>query len=142
MMRRMLPPALMLALTLFGASVWGHHSGIPYADWMMSLTRPDYPMSSCCGMADQYYVREYGPSQRNSVAFAAVVIGIEGEPGFWSRSRGRRSFGTALTRRGAGSSLFRTAGAVARCSASCLGWGCELSDARGKPVVSIRWAAS
>ena len=82
MMRRMLPPALMLALTLFGASVWGHHSGIPYADWMMSLTRPDYPMSSCCGMADQYYVREYGPSQKNDVGFAAVVIGVEGEPDF------------------------------------------------------------
>jgi hypothetical protein len=82
MMRRMLPPALTLALTLFGASVWGHYPGIPYADWMMSLTRPDYPMSSCCGMADQYYVREYGPSQQNSVAFAAVVIGIEGEPDF------------------------------------------------------------
>ena len=49
---------------------------------MKSLTRPDYPMSSCCGMADQYYVREYGPSQQNSVAFAAVVIGIDGEPDF------------------------------------------------------------
>jgi hypothetical protein len=82
MTRRMLPPALMLALTLFGASVWGHHSGIPYADWMMSLMRPDYPMSSCCGMADQYYVREYGPSQKNDVGFAAVVIGVEGEPDF------------------------------------------------------------
>jgi len=78
----MLPPALTLALTLFGASVWGHYPGIPYADWMMSLTRPDYPMSSCCGMADQYYVREYGPSQQNSVAFAAVVIGIDDEPDF------------------------------------------------------------
>jgi hypothetical protein len=33
-------------------------------------------------MADQYYVREYGPSQQNSVAFAAVVIGIDGEPDF------------------------------------------------------------
>ena len=82
MMRRMLPSALALGLALLGASAWGHDPAMPYADWMKSLTRPDYPMSSCCGMADQYYVREYRPSQQNSVAFAAIVIGIDGEPDF------------------------------------------------------------
>jgi hypothetical protein len=82
MVGRMLPTALTLGLALFGASAWGHDNGAPYADWMKSLIRPDYPMSSCCGMADQYYVREYGPGQQHSVAFAAVVIGIDGEPDF------------------------------------------------------------
>jgi hypothetical protein len=82
MIRRMLPSALTLGLALFGASVWGHDNVAPYADWMKSLIRPDYPIASCCGQADQYYVREYGPSRQNSIAFAAVVIGRDGEPDF------------------------------------------------------------
>jgi hypothetical protein len=80
MMRRILPA--LLAVTLFGASGWGHDKGTPYADWMMSLKRPDYPLSPCCGLADQYYVREYGPSEKKGVAFAAVVIGVYDEPDF------------------------------------------------------------
>lgn len=82
MLRAMLPGALTLALLLFGGSARGHDSGTPYAEWMKSLIRPDYPMSSCCGPGDQYYVREYSPSQKDGFAFTAVVIGIDNKPDF------------------------------------------------------------
>jgi hypothetical protein len=49
---------------------------------MKSLMKPDYPLSSCCGPADQFYVREYYPSRTAGMAFDAVVIGHSGSPDF------------------------------------------------------------
>ena len=79
-MRRYL--ILAIALVLSGTSAWGHDEEIPYADWMRSLKQPDKPDYSCCGPADQYYVREYRASQKPGVAFAAIVIGRDGLPDF------------------------------------------------------------
>ena len=80
--RNLLAHSLIFAMTLFGASARGHDTGTPYADWMKSLIRPDYPMSYCCGPGDQYYVREYRPSQKNGVAFTAMVLSNDGRPDF------------------------------------------------------------
>jgi hypothetical protein len=80
--RNLLAHSVFFAVTFFGASAWGHDTGIPYADWMKSLIRPDYPMSFCCGPGDQYYVREYRPSQKNGVAFTAIVLSNDGRPDF------------------------------------------------------------
>ena len=49
---------------------------------MKSLRQPDFPLSSCCGPADQYFVREYGPSDKEGIAFAALVIDGQGKPDF------------------------------------------------------------
>jgi hypothetical protein len=49
---------------------------------MKTLTKPDYPSSSCCGPADQYYVREYKRSLLPGIAFDAVVIGRDASPDF------------------------------------------------------------
>src|SRR5262249_14666484 len=70
--RNLLAHSVIVAVALFGAGAWGHDTGIPYADWMKSLIRPDYPMSYCCGPGDQYYVREYQPSQKHGIAFTAL----------------------------------------------------------------------
>ena len=52
-----------------------HSNDVPFADWMVSLMRPHkVPLSSCCGVADQYWVKEYTPSQTPGVAFHAVVF--------------------------------------------------------------------
>ena len=81
---RIIRSALAASLTgvLVAASAWGHDSTTPFADWMKSLMQPDFPLSSCCGPADQYYVREYQPSERDGIAFAAVVVGDHGKPDF------------------------------------------------------------
>ena len=68
----------LVAATLFAGIACAHDSGTPFADWMMSLNQPDFPLSSCCGPADQFFVREYGPSDKDGVAFAAVVIDGQG----------------------------------------------------------------
>ena len=74
--------ALALALALSGTSAWGHDSDTPFADWMKTLMQPDLPLSSCCGPADQFFVREYWLSQRAGVAFEAIVQGRDGQPDF------------------------------------------------------------
>jgi hypothetical protein len=71
-----------LGIALLAGSAWGHDSGTPFADWMKSLREPDFPLSSCCGPADQYFVREYQPSEKDGMAFAAVVLGGHGKPDF------------------------------------------------------------
>ena len=71
-----------VALTLSGTSAWAHDSATPFADWMKTLMQPDFPRSSCCGPGDQYFVREYWPSQTNGVAFAAIVLGQNGQSDF------------------------------------------------------------
>ena len=48
-----------LVLGLSGATAWAHDNGMAFADWMKSLRQPDFPLSSCCGPGDQYFVREY-----------------------------------------------------------------------------------
>jgi hypothetical protein len=78
----LLAHSVIVAAVLFGASTWAHDTGTPYADWMKSLIRPDYPMSYCCGPGDQYYVREYQPSQKHGVAFTAIVLSNDGRPDF------------------------------------------------------------
>jgi len=80
--QNLLAHLIIVAASLFCASAWGHDSGTPYADWMKSLIRPDYPMSFCCGPGDQYYVREYRPSQKHGIAFTAVVLSNDGHPDF------------------------------------------------------------
>jgi hypothetical protein len=74
--------ALVLPFAIFGGSLWAHDSGTSFADWMKSLTQPLYPASSCCGPADQFYVREYEPSNKEGIAFTAIVVGPPGEPDF------------------------------------------------------------
>jgi hypothetical protein len=75
--------ALAGALVAFVASgTWAHDQHEPHANWISSLRKPDYPLSSCCGPADQYYVREYKPSRTPGIAFDAVVIGHRGSPDF------------------------------------------------------------
>jgi hypothetical protein len=70
-----------LGVALVG-SAWGHDSGTAFAEWMMSLHQPDFPLSSCCGPADQYFVRVYEPSDKDGIAFGAVVIDGQGKPDF------------------------------------------------------------
>ncbi|HEY5930620.1 MAG TPA: hypothetical protein VIU02_09945 [Burkholderiales bacterium] len=69
---------LLLALALSGTSGWAHDT--PFADWMKTLRQPDFPLKSCCGPGDQYFVREYWPSQTSGIAFAATVPGEDGRP--------------------------------------------------------------
>ncbi len=74
---------LILAAALaFVTSAWGHDSETPFADWMASLKQPDDPRVSCCGPADQYYVKEYWASQKEGMAFAAIVLGRDGQADF------------------------------------------------------------
>jgi len=65
-----------------GLSVWGHDSNTPYAQWISSLRKPDFPLSTCCGIADQYYVKEYQPSRRDGIAFTAIVTTHDGRTDF------------------------------------------------------------
>lgn len=74
--------AALFSIILHGLSVWGHDSNTPYAQWINSLMKPDIPLSSCCGVADQYYVKEYRPSQRQGIAFIAVVTAHDGSSSF------------------------------------------------------------
>jgi hypothetical protein len=79
-----------VALTIFtlvlipiaATPAYGHDSGTPFAEWMKSLKQPHQPTNSCCGMADQYYVSDYRPSQKPSMAFIALVLGNHGFPDF------------------------------------------------------------
>jgi hypothetical protein len=65
----------LVVLTIFTAPLaYGHDSGNPYADWFTSLKQPHDPTTSCCGVADQYYVKDYRPSQQPGMAFIAKVI--------------------------------------------------------------------
>ena len=60
-----------------------HETGMtPFNEWMGTLQRPTYPYSPCCGPSDQYYVKEYWPSNKKDVAFAAIVIGNNGAANF------------------------------------------------------------
>jgi hypothetical protein len=70
------------ALAASGTSAWAHDSDTPFADWMKTLMQPDLPLSSCCGPADQFFVREYWPSQRDGVAFEVIVLARDGQPDF------------------------------------------------------------
>lgn len=72
----------LFSLLLFGLHVWGHDINAPYAQWINSLMKPDFPSSSCCGLADQYYVKEYLPSQRKGIAFTAIVSAHDGSSNF------------------------------------------------------------
>ena len=67
---------LVIILTL---GILVHDSGTPFAEWMMSLKRPDNPMSSCCGAADQYWVKDYIPSEQQDMAFSATVLRRDGK---------------------------------------------------------------
>lgn len=51
----------------------GHEHNVPFADWFNSRKMPDAPSVSCCGEADQYYVRSYAASATPGQAFRAVV---------------------------------------------------------------------
>jgi hypothetical protein len=72
----------MLTIVIADVSAWAHDKGTPFAAWMKSLTQPEYPASSCCGPADQFYVREYHPSDKKGIAFVAIVAGEHGKPDF------------------------------------------------------------
>ena len=72
----------MLAIAIAGGSAWAHDNGTPFVGWMKSLMQPEYPASSCCGPADQFYVREYQPSGKEGIAFVAIVAGEHGRPDF------------------------------------------------------------
>jgi hypothetical protein len=74
--------SLIFASVIAGQSAWAHDSGIAFGDWMKSLVQPLYPASSCCGPADQFYVREYQPSEKEGIAFVAIVAGDHGKPDF------------------------------------------------------------
>src|ERR1041384_7323246 len=70
------------SIALGSMSVFGHDSNTKYAQWFNSLMKPDFPLSSCCGVADQYYVREYQPSKQAGIAFTAIVINQDGQSEF------------------------------------------------------------
>ena len=74
--------SLMLTVVIAAGSAWAHDSGTPFAAWMKSLVQPLYPASSCCGPADQFYVREYQPSKKEGIAFVAIVAGDHGKSDF------------------------------------------------------------
>jgi len=57
------------------ALILTHAENVPYADWFMSLHQPEKPKSSCCGEADQYYVKDLTPSTEPNIAFTAIVYG-------------------------------------------------------------------
>ena len=61
--------------------VYAHDPNVPVAQWMMSLIQP-HKMIPCCGPGDQFYVREYEPSNKPGIAFHAIVIGMDGAPDF------------------------------------------------------------
>jgi hypothetical protein len=80
-MRIVLQVAAVLVIVLCIGSAWGHEDEA-YAQWMKSLMQPDFPLSSCCGPGDQYFVREYRPSGQQGIAFEAVVMGRIGQVDF------------------------------------------------------------
>ena len=67
---------LVLMVAVF-TKVYAHDSGTPFAQWMTSLMRPG-KATSCCGVADQYWVKEYQPSDKQNIAFTATVIAKDG----------------------------------------------------------------
>jgi hypothetical protein len=72
-----------LSSIAFGwVSVFGHDSNSLYAQWFNSLMKPDFPLSSCCGVADEYYVKEYQLSKQDGIAFRAIVITHDGRSEF------------------------------------------------------------
>lgn len=73
----MLSIGLKVGLALLGLA---HSPDLPFQDWMSSLQRPDAP-GSCCGPADQYWVRRY---EASAGGFRAEVIGREGGADFWT----------------------------------------------------------
>jgi len=64
----------------FSASA--HDSDVPYAHWINSLMKPDFPLSSCCGVAEQYYVKEYRADHRKGIAFTATIVTHDGSSEF------------------------------------------------------------
>jgi hypothetical protein len=72
-----------IALLISTGATLAHEPGAPFGDWFMSLHQPDNPLASCCGIADQYYFREYHPSQRPGIAFEGIVEGKDGGSDFW-----------------------------------------------------------
>jgi hypothetical protein len=46
-----------------------------FADWMMSLMRPDFPTSSCCGPREQVFVDSYQGNADGG--FTAIIAGEE-----------------------------------------------------------------
>jgi hypothetical protein len=73
---------VLLSIGLGGISVSGHESDTVYAQWFNSLMKPDFPLSPCCGVADQYYVKQYEPSKKDGTAFTAIVVTQDGQSEF------------------------------------------------------------
>lgn len=76
---------MLLALLLFLA----HAEAEPFAEWMMSLQRPDMP-GPCCGPADQVYVDDYQPDMATGgfvgrVASTGAEVRIPAEKVIWDR---------------------------------------------------------
>lgn len=63
-------------------SAYAHDSGTRFAEWMMSLMQPAKPTVSCCGIAEQYWVKDYRPSGKNGIAFEATVVSKDGRTEF------------------------------------------------------------
>jgi len=59
-----------------------HEPGELYAEWFNSLVQPGRHAVSCCGQADQYWVRDYQPSHTSDIAFKATVISKDGSTEF------------------------------------------------------------
>jgi hypothetical protein len=57
------------------AFVLVHSDDVPFADWMMSLQRPDVG-GPCCGPADQFYVDDYEVDPDGD-GFVAHIAGEE-----------------------------------------------------------------
>ena len=71
-----------LSVSLGSINVFGHDGHTNFAYWFNSLMKPDFPLSSCCGVADQYYVKEYRPSRQAGIAFTAIVINHDDQSEF------------------------------------------------------------
>jgi hypothetical protein len=78
-----MPAALVLAALLLI-----HDPAEPFADWMASLMRPDFPESPCCGPSDQVYVDEYYPDEVGDGFIAHLgdyKLKIPGSKVIWNR---------------------------------------------------------
>lgn len=53
------PALAFFVIALLAVSAAAHEVGSPYAEWFESLRVPDYPATSCCGEADQYWADTY-----------------------------------------------------------------------------------
>lgn len=115
----------LIAATVFTGIASAHDSGTPFAAWMKSLHQPDFPLSSCCGPADQYFVREYGPSDKDGMAFAAVVIDGQGKPDFPVEIPRGKVIWDRVNPTGRGVIFILSSELVGTSSASCLRLGCR-----------------